>query len=36
MNLSFADELFRYRHVELRAREARSTFVFVVARLAVY
>lgn len=36
MNLSLAVELLRYGHVEVRARVARSTFVFVLARLAVY
>ena len=35
-NLSLAVELLRYRHREVRARVARSTFVFVLARLTVY
>jgi hypothetical protein len=36
MNLPLAVELLRYGHVEVRAREARSTFVCVLVRLAVY
>lgn len=36
MNFPLAVELLRYGHVEVRARVARSNFVFVLARLAVY
>lgn len=36
MNLPLAVELLRYGHVEVRACEAQSIFVFIVARLAVY
>jgi hypothetical protein len=36
LNLTLAVELLHYGHVEVRARVARSTFVFIVARLAVY
>jgi hypothetical protein len=36
MRLPLAVELLRYGHVEVRARVARSTFVSVVAKLAVY
>jgi hypothetical protein len=36
MNLPLTIELLRYGHVEVRARIARSTFIFVIAKLAVY
>jgi hypothetical protein len=36
MNLPLSVELLRYGHVEVRARVAQSTFVFVLVRLTVY
>jgi hypothetical protein len=36
MNLLLAAGLLRCGHVEVRAHEARSTFAFIVAMLALY